>query len=195
MLQAPADDPRPCVCQRPAMGVVKIFMPAYIVLTVLFAALLHALWNIIVKGGENKLFETGLNALGAGLGAACIVPFLPPLDPACLPYLGMSCICHFTYYICIAEAYKKVDLTFGYTIMRGSAPLLTSLAMLFFGESLSLGAWCGVLTLCCGVFCLAKDNARRARTEMPFSSRCARLLSSWATPWRTAWARRTVAAP
>ena len=148
-------------CQSTAMGIVKFFMPAYIVITVLFAALLHALWNIIVKGGENKLFETGLNALGAGIGAACIVPFLPLPDPACLPYLGMSCICHFTYYICIAEAYKKVDLTFAYTIMRGSAPLLTSLAMLFFGESLSLGAWCGVLTLCCGVFCLARDNAQR----------------------------------
>ena len=151
----------PAVCQSCLLGVVSIFMPAHIVFIVLFAALLHALWNIIVKGGENKLFETGLNALGAGLGAACIVPFLPPLDAACLPYLGMSCICHFTYYICIAEAYNKVDLTFGYTIMRGTAPLLTSLAMLFFGESLSLGAWCGVLTLCCGVFCLARDNARR----------------------------------
>ena len=122
-------------------------MPAYIVLTVLFAALLHALWNIIVNGGENKLFETGLNALGAGLGAVCIVPFLPPLLPEAWPYLAMSCICHFTYYICIAEAYKKTDLSFSYTIMRGCAPLLTSLAMLFFGVSLSLGAWCGVLLL------------------------------------------------
>ena len=136
-------------------------MPSYIVLTVLFAALLHALWNIIVKGGENKLFETGLNALGAGLGAACIVPFLPPVSPEAWPYLGMSCICHFTYYICIAEAYKKSDLSFSYTIMRGCAPLLTSLAMLFFNVSLSLGAWCGVLLLCCGIFCLAGDNARR----------------------------------
>ena len=81
MLQAPADDPRPCVCQRPAMGVVKIFMPAYIVLTVLFAALLHPLWNIIVKGGENKIFETGLNALGAELGAAGNGTLLPPIEP------------------------------------------------------------------------------------------------------------------
>ena len=140
-------------------------MPTHIVLAVLLAALLHALWNIIVKGGSNKLFETGLNALGGGLGAIFLLPFLPPPDPACLPYLGMSCICHFTYYICIAAAYAKTDLTFGYTVMRGCAPLFTSLAMFLLGSPLGLGAWCGVLTLCCGIFCLAGDNARRGAAK------------------------------
>ena len=136
-------------------------MSIHIFILVLFSALLHASWNIIVKNGENKLFESGLNALGGGLGAICIVFFLPPLSPSAWPYLCISCLCHLTYYICIAEAYEKVDLSFGYTIMRGCAPLLTSLAMLFLGSSLSLGAWSGVVMLCCGIFCLARDNMRR----------------------------------
>lgn len=50
-------------------------MSISILLLILFSALLHASWNIIVKNGENKLFEAGLNALGGGLGAICIVFF------------------------------------------------------------------------------------------------------------------------
>lgn len=73
----------------------------------------------------------------------------------------MSCLCHLGYYICISAAYEKVDMSFAYTIMRGCAPLLTSLTLFACGAAMSLGAWCGVLTLCGGIFCLAADNMRR----------------------------------
>ena len=136
-------------------------MPVEIVIAVVFAAFLHALWNIIVKGGDNKLGEMGMNALGAGLGAACMAPFLPPLLPQAWPILGLSCICHLAYYVSVADVYKKADLSFSYTVMRGCAPLFTSLAMMFFGAALSPLAWCGVFTLCGAIFCLAGDNARR----------------------------------
>lgn len=137
-------------------------MPSHILLLVLGAALLHATWNIIVKGGDNKLFESAMNALGGGLGAAVILPFLPPLPAACWPYLLLSCCCHLTYYICIAAAYKEVDLSLGYTIMRGSAPLLTSIVMLALGQSLPPLAWCGVAILCGGILVLTLDNFRRS---------------------------------
>ena len=136
-------------------------MPPFILVAILFAAFLHALWNIIVKSGENKLFETGLNAFGACAGALCMLPFLPPLPQAAWPYLGMSCLCHLGYYICISAAYERVDMTFAYTVMRGCAPLLTSLALLALGVNMSVGAWCGVLTLCAGILCLGTDNMRR----------------------------------
>jgi len=136
-------------------------MPAYVVAAVLFAAFLHALWNIIVKGGDNKLYETGLNALGGGLGALCVLPFLSPLPIAAWTYLAVSAFCHFFYYICVAEAYKKTDLSFSYTVMRGCAPLLTSLVMLFLGTDMSLAAWGGVGLLCCGILCLAGGRGSR----------------------------------
>lgn len=52
-------------------------MDGHVLLLVLAAALLHATWNSIVKGGSNKLFESSMNALGGGLGALLILPFLP----------------------------------------------------------------------------------------------------------------------
>ena len=136
-------------------------MSPFLLLAILFAALLHALWNVIVKSGGNKLFETGLNAFGAGICALCLLPFLPPLPQAAWPYLGMSCMCHLGYYICISAAYERVDMSFAYTVMRGCAPLLTSLALLALGVNMSLGAWCGVLALCAGILCLGTDNIRR----------------------------------
>ena len=136
-------------------------MSPFVLLAILFAAFLHALWNIIVKSGGNKLFETGLNAFGGFCGALCFLPFLPPLPQAAWPYLVISCTCHLGYYLCISAAYERVDMSFAYTVMRGSAPLLTSLALLAAGVGMGLGAWCGVLTLCAGILFLASDNMRR----------------------------------
>ena len=48
-------------------------MDGHVLLLVLAAALLHATWNSIVKGGSNKLFESSMNALGGGLGALLIL--------------------------------------------------------------------------------------------------------------------------
>ncbi len=130
-------------------------VPAHIALLVLFAALLHATWNTIVKGGENKLYESALNALGGGLGALCLVPFLSFPASAAWPFLGLSCCCHLAYYVSIAEVYKVVDLSVGYTIMRGSAPLFTAVAMVSLGTSLSPAGWGGLLAICSGIACLA----------------------------------------
>ena len=111
-------------------------MDGHVLLLVLAAALLHATWNSIVKGGSNKLFESSMNALGGGLGALLILPFLPAPAPESWGLLALSCCFHLTYYICISQAYDKVDLSMGYTIMRGCAPMITALALLLVGEGL-----------------------------------------------------------
>lgn len=133
-------------------------MPAYVLFAVLGAAFLHATWNIIVKGGTNKLFETAMNALGGGLGAIFILPFLPFPARECWALLVLSCTCHLTYYLCMAAAYRITDLSLGYTIMRGTAPMLTALAMTFLGAHLGIIGWAGILLLCGGIFTLALEQ-------------------------------------
>ena len=136
-------------------------MPLNIILLILFAALLHASWNAVIKGGSNKLFETGLNCFGGGMGVLFIVPFLPLPAKESWPFLLGSCTVHIAYYLCISVAYRTVDMSFAYTIMRGTAPLLTSLAMLCFGTNLSIWGWAGILCLCAGVLALTLDTVRR----------------------------------
>jgi drug/metabolite transporter (DMT)-like permease len=138
-------------------------MDGHVLLLVLAAALLHATWNSIVKGGSNKLFESSMNALGGGLGALLILPFLPAPAPESWGLLALSCCFHLTYYICISQAYDKVDLSIGYTIMRGTAPLLTSVFMLLSGHEMPLAGWLGILCLCAGVLTLTRDNIKNGK--------------------------------
>lgn len=130
-------------------------MSTAVILLVLAAALLHATWNIIVKGGSNKFFEAAINTLGGGLGALFILPFVPAPDKASWLLLGLSCVLHLAYSVGMAAVYRVADLTLGYPVMRGAAPLLTAFALMLFGRHLPLAGWLGVILLCSGIFMLA----------------------------------------
>ena len=101
------------------------------------------------------------NALGGGLGALLILPFLPAPAPESWGLLALSCCFHLTYYICISQAYDKVDLSMGYTIMRGCAPMITALALLLLGNHISLTGWGGVLLLCLGILTLTLEHVHK----------------------------------
>lgn len=126
---------------------------------ILAAAFFHASWNLIVKGGENKLFEIAINALGGGLGALFLLPFTDFPGTACLPMLILSCLSHIVYYLAMAAAYKTGEMILTYTIMRGSAPVFTALTLTLLGHPLPFLGWAGILILCCGILSLAVDNS------------------------------------
>lgn len=127
---------------------------------VLFAALLHAGWNALIKSGNDHELDTALiHALGCGFGVALLaIVGLPPL--AVWPYAAASLTIHVAYYIALVGAYRHGDLGFAYPIMRGSAPLLVALASApILGESLSAAAWIGVLAVCGGVLLIGLAKA------------------------------------
>ena len=126
-----------------------------VTLAVLGAALLHASWNALLKSGRDPLLDTALVAVAGsvlGVALATVVP-LPARES--WPYIAASALIHIGYYTALAGAYRAGDLSHGYPIMRGAAPLLTALASaMAFGEALSLTAWAGTLLICCGVLSL-----------------------------------------
>ncbi|MBQ9104787.1 MAG: EamA family transporter [Mailhella sp.] len=136
-------------------------MPVYIIALMLCAALLHATWNAIVKSGSNKLYESALNCFGGGLTVLFLLPFIPLPAVESLPMLAGSCLTHIAYYLCLTNAYRSVDMSYAYTIMRGTAPLLTSLFLLCTGVPLSAGGMLGVFCLCGGVLVLTLDHVRQ----------------------------------
>lgn len=141
-------------------------MSFLLLLTVLLAALLHATWNAVVKGGQNKLYEITLITVGAGLAAACALPFLPLPAPEARVFLAMSSLIHFLYHLSIPAAYARMDLSCGYTIMRGVAPLFTTLILLAMGTPLSTGALTGIACLCGGVLTLGWDGLCNGRAPL-----------------------------
>jgi drug/metabolite transporter (DMT)-like permease len=139
-------------------------LTAGVTFAVLGAALLHASWNALLKAGSDPLLDTALVALSGTLITLPLVLFIAPPEPAAWPYLATSATIHFGYYAALAGAYKAGDLSHGYPIMRGVAPLLVALASAFwFGEHLSPAAWTGVLLICGGVLSLGLAGGGASR--------------------------------
>ncbi|MFN9028946.1 MAG: EamA family transporter [Betaproteobacteria bacterium] len=94
---------------------------------VLFAALLHASWNALIKGSADVLLKTAAIVFTAGLVTLPFIFVLPPPAPASWPYLAGSLLTHVLYYYFMVQAYRAGDLSLAYPLMRGTAPLITAL--------------------------------------------------------------------
>lgn len=132
-------------------------------LIVLSAALLHAVWNALVKGSGDKAIVLGLISLGhviPGLVIVASVP-LPPIET--VPYIIASTVVHWGYYYLLNVAYRAGDFSLIYPIARGLAPVLIALgSQLWIGETLSIFAWIGILTVSGGIMVLTRGVFRGA---------------------------------
>lgn len=123
---------------------------------VLTAAVLHAGWNALVKGGTDRAAVLGaVSATHAVVGVVLIVSFPSPA-PESWPALVVSTLVHYLYYILLFHAYRLGDLSQVYPISRGMAPaLVAGLAALTIGETLSPLGWAGVAAVSLGIGVLA----------------------------------------
>ena len=122
----------------------------------LFAALLHASWNAIVKAGNDKLYSAiGVSGSAAIMALICL-PFAPQPSAASLPFLAVSTALQVVYTVLVAKTYQVSDMSQTYPLMRGTAPLLVAIiSVLFLGDSLSVFAWVGIATICLAILGMA----------------------------------------
>jgi len=126
-----------------------------VMLAVLGGAVAHATWNAMVKSSSDVLLDTSVVIVGAGVAAAPLIVFVAPPAPASWPYLAASIAIHIAYYIALVGAYRAGDLSHGYPIMRGVAPLIVALcALAWLGEAPKPATWTGVLLIAAGVLSL-----------------------------------------
>jgi drug/metabolite transporter (DMT)-like permease len=127
---------------------------------VLFAALLHASWNALLKSGTDVLLDTGAIVAGTALVAAPFLLVLPLPAPASWPCIVASALIHLAYYWLMINAYRTGDLSLVYPLMRGTAPLITAvLGVAWLQELPSGAAWLGIGLISLGVFALALRTA------------------------------------
>lgn len=141
-------------------------LSVFLVVALLFAALLHASWNALIKSGGDKSLDTALiHSLGLFFALPAVLWFgLPPV--AAWPFIAASCVIHIAYYVALAGAYRYGDLGLTYPIMRGSAPLLVALvSVLLMDEQLSGAAWLGVIVLSAGVLLVGLARAGQDTTN------------------------------
>ncbi len=131
-------------------------MSLSVTLAVLLAALLHASWNAMIKGGRDVLLETALIVAGAGIVMLPLVALVPLPAPASWPFLFASLVSHVAYYALMVSAYRSGDLSLVYPLMRGAAPLLTAVfGVLWLAETPGSTGWIGIALISCGVAALA----------------------------------------
>ena len=133
---------------------------------VLSAALIHAVWNALVKGASDRTITFALVMAGHTIPALIAAPFLPLPDPQTGVYLMASVLIHWAYYYLLVSAYRFGDLSLVYPIARGATPLLVALSAFFFiNESLSLQGWTGLVLVSAGILALAVFSSQQ---EKPF---------------------------
>lgn len=99
-------------------------MTTTVFLAVIGAAILHASWNALVKGGADKLVSLTAVMLGHTPFAIVAVLVSPPLGAEALPFLAAGILLHLGYQLFLLYSYGAGDLTQVYPIARGSAPLI-----------------------------------------------------------------------
>ena len=145
----PGGFPRSSPCVGPQTGS-EMTLP--VIAIILSAALLHALWNAIVKTAADRTTTLGLVAFGQVIPSAVMIAVLPLPSVESAPYILISTVVHFGYYYMLGRAYQHGDLSVVYPIARGIVPALVGFwAMLFAGEMLPPQAWAGIAVIAFGI--------------------------------------------
>ena len=127
-------------------------MTTFVWAAVLSAALLHALWNSVVKSAANKFMSSARVALWTGIIAAVVGLATPTPFAASLPYVTASALIHVVYFLLVGRLYRNADLSVAYSLMRGLAPLVaTAIAAVTLREVPNAIALVGMLALVVGV--------------------------------------------
>jgi len=123
---------------------------------VLFAAVLHASWNAMVKSsGRPEYSIAGFQVVGS-LICLCLAPFVALPDRPSWPMIAASVLIHNVYYLTLAQSYRAGDLSQVYPILRGLAPVLVTVgAGVFASEWLPIQVVAGIVVISIGIMSLA----------------------------------------
>lgn len=133
-------------------------------LAVLFAGLLHAVWNALAKAVPDRY--TAFAVMGAASALVSLpvaVAAGPPAGPA-WPFLLTSVVLQVAYTALLIRSYDLGDFGQVYPLARGSAPFLVAVAGAVLGERLSPLQSAGLVVVCGGLVALAIARHRTTVT-------------------------------
>jgi drug/metabolite transporter (DMT)-like permease len=136
-------------------------MTPLVVGLILSAALLHASWNAILRGGADRLWSITVMCATSAVVALPFLFFLVLPARASWPCIGFSAALQVSYCLFLVRAYREGGLAQVYPIARGTSPLLVTLgAAVIAGERLTPAALGGVALVSLGIMALAFEKAR-----------------------------------
>jgi drug/metabolite transporter (DMT)-like permease len=143
-------------------------LTAFVVVMVLAAGVLHAVWNAIAKYVDDRLTAFGLiGVVSTVAGGAILLVTGWPAGPA-VPFAVASAIVHVLYDLALMNSYRLGAFNQTYPIARGTSPLLVAVgAYVVAHEHLRPLGLAGVVVLAVGLMSLAFSSGRLGRAELP----------------------------
>ena len=130
-------------------------MDNHVFFLVLFATVMHAVWNGMVKNHPDKAVAVASIVFGHVPLAIIAIIFLPVPSKECIPFIIASAIIHQGYQWYLLSAYQIGDLTKVYPIARGFGPLVaTIISILILGVVLKSLIILSILLICFGIMLL-----------------------------------------
>jgi len=135
---------------------------------VLSAALLHAGWNALLRGGADRAQSMLIMNVTVGVAGIAMMAFAGLPSWASAPYVVASGLIHLVYNALLVRMYRSGDLGETYPVARGSSPALIALGgSLFAGEWMNLIGTIGIGLVCAGIFMLAATKGRLHAMNLP----------------------------
>ncbi len=133
---------------------------------VLGAAVLHALWNSLVKSASDKFLTSAVVAIWCGVAAFAAALILPRPAGAAMLFIVASAAVHIVYFLLVGRLYHCADLSVAYPMMRGLAPLIAAvIALATLGEAPGPIASLGVGALVAGVLTMGASGLAHGQID------------------------------
>jgi drug/metabolite transporter (DMT)-like permease len=136
-------------------------MSPLVISLVLGSAVLHAVWNAMLRARPDRLWSMAVMCFLCALIALPVALITPPPAAASWPYMALSAGLQIFYCLFLIRAYRDGQLAHVYPIARGAAPLLVTLgAALVAGEHLAPHSLLGVVLVSSGIVAIAFGQGR-----------------------------------
>jgi drug/metabolite transporter (DMT)-like permease len=139
---------------------------------ILISAVMHALWNLLVKRSRHKtVFIWWMFIASSGLFTLIMAllpePFRQP-DRHALLMASLGAACFVLYHLFNGRAYRGGDLSVVYPLCQTSMVYVPLWGMLFLGERISLAGVCGIALVVFGTYSIQMHHLSLAELVRPF---------------------------
>lgn len=148
-------------------------MDSFALILIIFSALMHALWNLLVKQSRDKtVFIWWMFACSWGLMSLFMFTSgngLPVLSPRSLLLAAAAAVCFVLYHWFTGVAYRDGDLSITYPLAQTSMLYVPIWGVLLLGETLSPVGVSGILLIIAGAYCIQLRSLLPGEILRPFS--------------------------
>lgn len=146
-------------------------MHSLALLLIVFSALMHAVWNLLVKKSSDKTVFIWWMFVSSWLLMTLTTyafDLFPQLTPRMLVLAAISAVCFVLYHWLGGYAYREGDLSVTYPLAQTSMVYVPVWGVLFLREQLSLVGVCGIILIVLGAYSVQLKGLGLADFKRPF---------------------------